>query len=84
MLKAMEKSLELTQERMRRDEARANVQETQAEIRNVDRKINTIKTMLNESGDRMDDQEKKDLHLQLLALRRKSLAMPACDDSGAA
>ena len=83
MLKAMEKSLELTQERMRRDEARAKVEETQAEIPNVDRRINTIKAMLDESDDLMDDQEKKDLCLQLLALLRKSLAMSVFDGSGA-
>ena len=81
MLQAMEKSLELTQERMRRENARAKVEEAQRDMLNIDRQIGTIKAMLDESGDLMNDQETMDSRQQLLALRRKSLAMSACDGS---
>jgi hypothetical protein len=50
--------------------------------KNVERQISTIKAMLDESGDLMNDEEKSDLRKQLLMLRKKtrSLSMAACDD----
>eukprot|EP00291_Cryptomonas_curvata_P001546 CAMPEP_0172178108 /NCGR_PEP_ID=MMETSP1050-20130122/15834_1 /TAXON_ID=233186 /ORGANISM="Cryptomonas curvata, Strain CCAP979/52" /LENGTH=420 /DNA_ID=CAMNT_0012850753 /DNA_START=16 /DNA_END=1274 /DNA_ORIENTATION=+ len=68
LMAALEKSLELSQERMRRDEARVK-------MANVDHQIINIKAMLEESGDLMDEPERNDLRKQLLALRRTSLAM---------
>jgi hypothetical protein len=76
MLAAMERSLELSQERMRREEARARAAR-------VDHQIATIKAMLEESGDLMEEAERADLRRQLLALRRRSLAMAAEADGGA-
>ncbi len=64
---------------MRREQARAKVKEAHADMLHIDRQISTIKAIMDESVDLMDDQEKLDLLQQLLALRRKSLAMSACD-----
>jgi hypothetical protein len=68
LMSALERSLELSQERMRRDEERAK-------MANVDRQIINIKAMLEESGDLMEEHERNDLRKQLLELRRKNLAM---------
>ena len=82
MLEALEKANAFSQERMRREEARAKVAEALVAVQNVDRQISTIKAMLEESGDLLDDEEKTDLRKQLLELRRKSLSMAAAGGSG--
>ena len=66
MVAAMEKGNALAEERMRH--------------KNVERQISTIKAMLDESGDLMNDEEKSDLRKQLLMLLKKSLSMAASDD----
>ena len=66
MVAAMEKANALAEDRMRH--------------KNVERQISTIKAMLDESGDLMNDEEKSDLRKQLLMLRKKSLSMAASDD----
>ena len=48
--------------------------------KNVERQISTIKAMLDESGDLMNDEERSDLRKQLYMLRKKSLSMAASDD----
>jgi hypothetical protein len=66
MVAAMEKANALAEKRMRH--------------KNVERQISTLKAMLDESGDLMNDEEKSDLRKQLLMLRKKSLSMAASDD----
>ena len=66
MVAAMEKANALAEELMRH--------------KNVERQISTIKAMLDESGDLMNDEEKSDLRKQLFMLRKKSLSMAASDD----
>jgi hypothetical protein len=66
MVAAMEKANALAEERMRH--------------KYVERHISTIKAMLDESGDLMNDEEKSDLRKQLLMLRKESLSMAASDD----
>ena len=82
MLEALEKANAFSQERMRREEARAKVAEALVAVQNVDRQISTIKAMLEESGDLVDEEEQNDLRKQLLALCRKSLSMAAAGGSG--
>jgi hypothetical protein len=66
MVAAMEKANALAEDRMRH--------------KNVERQISTIKAMLDESGDLMNDEERSDLRKQLYMLRKKSLSMAASDD----
>ena len=65
MVAAMEKANALAEERMR--------------LKNIERQISTIKAMLDESGELMNDEESNDLRKKLFMLRKKSLSMAASD-----